>query len=173
MDFLASAAKACAVMALVAVTQLGNVAQACGCVLHYRQLPIEASETRLRAALRPEIDSGVATIIGSEPAVTLRISEAGMFAPGATTLAPRHQDLMRRIGEALRGAPGPVRVIGHADRGAIRTVRFQPSRALATARADAVIQAIAPFAGDTSRFTAEGRADDEQHIDVVLPRGMN
>ena len=97
----------------------------------------------------------------SDPNRTIvRISNRGMFPSGSATVDPRFNNLLGRIGEALREEPGAVVVVGHSDNQPIRTARFPNNYALSAARAQAASTIIAAAEGNTAgRFTAEGRGE--------------
>ncbi|MES2711154.1 MAG: type VI secretion system protein TssL, long form [Pseudomonadota bacterium] len=148
-----------------------------------RQSPLE----RFREFLKPEIDAGLVSVFGDGRSVTVRIRSRGMFPSGSATLEPRFNDLMRRIGEALRTEPGQVQVIGHSDNQPIRTARFPSNFELSRARAESTMAVIAAATGDPRRFAAQGKADSDplepnttaegreanRRIEVVLFWGVN
>ena len=116
---------------------------------------------RLRAFLAPEIAAGLVTVTGDAQRVTVRLRNRGLFPSGSATPDPRFQDLLGRIGRALREEPGRVVVLGHTDDQPIRTVRFPSNFHLSVARAEAVRGLLGAALGDASRIAAEGRADTE------------
>jgi type VI secretion system protein ImpK len=114
---------------------------------------------RLGAALKPDIDSGVVSILGTPATPVVRVStRTGFAATGAVPQAPLTA-VLQRIGTALETEPGPVRVIAYTDNQPIRTVQFPSNFQLSAARAQAARAAIARTIGDAKRLSAEGRAD--------------
>ena len=101
----------------------------------------------------------------------VRLRNTGMFPSASATVEPRYQDILRRIGEALREEPGRVLVLGHSDNVPIRTVRFPNNQALSESRARDAMRYIVAANGDASRFTAEGRAEAEPLAPNTTPDG--
>jgi type VI secretion system protein ImpK len=114
---------------------------------------------RLRTFLKPEIDQGLVSVLGTASTPVVRISNRGMFPSGSATLQPSFTPLLERIGTALKAEPGSVQVIGYTDNQPIRTVQFPSNFQLSTARATAARAVVARTVGDPSRIVAEGRAD--------------
>ena len=134
--------------------------------------------------LKPEIDQGLVTVLGTRATPIVRIRNRGLFASGSATLSSNYVGLMERIGSALKAEKGPVQVIGYTDNQPIRTVRFPSNYELSKARADAAAAIIVRVLGDPGRVTVEGRADadpvasndtaegreENRRIEVVLHR---
>lgn len=116
---------------------------------------------KLRTFLKPEIDEGLVTVVGTPSTPIVRINNRGMFTSGSAAVQPNFNPLLERIGTALKEEPGTVQVIGYTDNQPIRTVRFPSNFQLSTARADAARAIIARAVGDPSRIASEGRADAE------------
>jgi type VI secretion system protein ImpK len=114
---------------------------------------------RLRAALKPNIDSGVVSILGTPATPIIRVNAGAGFSPGGATLHAPLEAVLQTIGTALATEPGPVQVIAYTDNQPIRTVRFPSNFQLSAARARAARAAIARSIGDAKRLSAEGRAD--------------
>ncbi|MBV9785344.1 MAG: type VI secretion system protein TssL, long form [Acidisphaera sp.] len=139
---------------------------------------------RLRTFLKPEIDQGLVSVLGTPTMPVVRIRNRGMFPSATANLAQGFLPLLNRIGQALKAEPGHVTVYGYTDNQPIRTVRFPSNFQLSAARADAAKAVIGQAMGDTSRITAEGRADadpiasnataegreENRRIEVVLNR---
>ncbi|WP_424813023.1 type VI secretion system protein TssL, long form [Roseococcus sp. YIM B11640] len=125
----------------------------------------------LRQFLAPEIREGLVTVEGDAQRILVRIRNRGMFPSGSATLDPRYNDLMRRIGEALKIEPGRVQVQGHSDNQPIRTVRFPSNFALSQARAQEAANMIIAANGMPARFAVEGRADAEPIAPNTTPEG--
>jgi type VI secretion system protein ImpK len=147
--------------------------------------PIEPGELdKLRTFLKPEIDQGLVSVVGTDAVPVIRIRNRGLFASGSAVVDSRFTGLLERIGVALRDERGPVSVIGHTDNQPIRTVRFPSNYQLSAARAKAASDIIARTVGTPSRLSAEGRADadpiasnatiegreENRRIEVILHR---
>ena len=126
---------------------------------------------RLRSFLRPEIQQGLVTVVGTQAVPIVRISGRGMFPSGSATVQQSFAPLLGRIGLALKEEPGPVQVIGYTDNQQIRTVAFPSNFALSTARAQAARTIIAGSLGDGGRISAEGRADADAIASNATPEG--
>ena len=87
--------------------------------------------------LKPEIDQGLVTVLGSRAVPIVRIRNTGMFASGSATVSPAYYRLLQRIGEALKAEKGAVTVDGYTDNQPIHTVQFPSNFQLSTARAEA------------------------------------
>lgn len=116
---------------------------------------------KLHGILKPEIDKGFVTVLGTAATPIVRIADRGMFATGSATVQPGWLPLLERVGAALKDEAGPLLVTAHTDSQPIRTVRFPSNFQLSTARAQAVRAIIAHSVGDTTRVSAEGRADTD------------
>ena len=114
---------------------------------------------RLAAALRPDLDSGAVSIVGTAATPVLRVSNRNGFAAGRAVLSPALAAVLERIGTALRTEPGSVEVTDYTDSQPIRTVQFPSNFQLSGARAQAASAAIGRTLGDPGRLRAAGRAD--------------
>ena len=112
----------------------------------------------LSVFLKPEIDQGLVTVVGTHAVPIVRIRNRGMFASGSGVVAPAYVHLLERIGEALKAEKGPVEVVGYTDNQPIHTLRFPSNFQLSDARARAAASIIAEQAGSMA-ITPEGRAD--------------
>jgi type VI secretion system protein ImpK len=116
---------------------------------------------KLQEFLAPEIAQKLVTVLEEANTITVRIAGAGMFPSGSDRLKPEFEPLMKRIAEALNTEAGPVLIAGHSDSDRVRNARFKDNMALSLARAEAVMNAMAPLVTDPTRLRAEGRADKE------------
>ena len=91
----------------------------------------------------------------------MRVAGSGLFAPGSAAVQPAFKALLSRIGQALGGEAGKIRVIGYTDDQPVRTIAFPSNAQLSTARAQAASAVVAAGVGDASRVSFEGRADAE------------
>ncbi|HET6195018.1 MAG TPA: type IVB secretion system protein IcmH/DotU [Acetobacteraceae bacterium] len=121
--------------------------------------------------LKPEIDQGLVTVLGTHAVPIVRIRNAGMFASGSATVAASYVRLLERIGEALKVEKGPVTVDGYTDNQPIRTVQFPSNFQLSQARADAARAIIVRALGDPGRVTALGHADSDPLAPNTTPAG--
>ena len=126
---------------------------------------------RLRAFLKPEIDQGLVSVLGTASTPVVRISNRGMFPSGSANLQPAFAPLLERIGIALRTEPGSVQVIGYTDNQPIRTVQFPSNFQLSAIRAQAARAIVARTIGEPSRLVAEGRADADPIGANATPEG--
>jgi len=133
----------------------------------------EGALERLHGLLKPEIDAGLVSVLGTEQAPIVRVRQGGMFMSGSATLQPHAMPLLERIGQALKDDPGPVQVVGYTDNQPIRTVRFPSNFALSAARAEAARAVLARAIGDPTRLSAEGRADADPVASNATPEGRD
>lgn len=128
---------------------------------------------RLQAFLKPEIDAGLVSVLGTAAAPLIRIRGSNMFPSASAELQPRFTPLLERIGAALRDEPGQVRVVGYTDNQAIRTVRFPSNFQLSAARAAAAGAAIGRGLGSSGRVRSEGLADANPIAPNATPEGRD
>ena len=132
-------------------------------VVHPVPPPTAAAEPtaldRLRASLKPEIDRGALSLLGTAATPVILVTDHAMFASGSADVQPASLALLERIAAALRNEAGSLRVIDHTDNQPVRSVRFPSNFQLSVARANAVGAIIAHSVGDPARVSAEGRAD--------------
>ena len=126
---------------------------------------------RLRGFLKPEIDQGLVTVVGTDATPVVRIAASGMFAPGSATVQPRFAPLLQRIGEALKTERGQVDVVGYTDNQPIRTVAFPSNFQLSAARARAAASLLARGIDDAGRLRPQGRADADPIAPNTTPEG--
>jgi type VI secretion system protein ImpK len=128
---------------------------------------------RLRAFLKPEIDAGLVTVLGTEGTPVIRTRQTGMFGSGSASVADKSEPLLTRIGAALKAEPGTVQAIGYTDDQPIRTVRFPSNFQLSAARAAAAGAIIARSLGDPTRLQTEGRASADPIAPNTTPEGRD
>jgi type VI secretion system protein ImpK len=126
---------------------------------------------RVRTILRTDIEQGRVEVVGTAAQPLVRIAGNALFAPGSATVQPALKPLLTRIGQALGGEAGKVRVIGYTDDQSIRTVAFPSNAQLSAARAQAASAIVAAGIGDASRVSFEGRADAEPIATNATPEG--
>jgi type VI secretion system protein ImpK len=123
--------------------------------------------------LKPDIDQGTVTVLGTHSAPIVRIRNRGMFASGSATVAPAYYALLERIGQALKAEKGPVQITGYTDNQPIHTVQFPSNFHLSAARANAARDLIVKTMGDPTRVKAEGRADADPIGNNATPDGRD
>ncbi|WP_368419009.1 type VI secretion system protein TssL, long form [Rhodovarius sp.] len=116
---------------------------------------------KLRSFLEAEIRQGLVSVDGNDQRLLVRIRNRGMFASGSATVEQRYQDILRRIGEALKDEPGQVQVLGHTDNEPINNAQFPSNQALSQVRAQRAMNILVAANGSANRFTARGVADAE------------
>jgi type VI secretion system protein ImpK len=116
---------------------------------------------RLSASLRPDIDRGTVSLLGTPATPVVRIADHAMFGPGSAVVQAASVPLLERISLALRNESGALRVIDYTDNQPVRTVQFPSNFQLSAARASAVRAIVARNVGDPARVSAEGRADTD------------
>lgn len=126
---------------------------------------------QLQSALKPEIDSGLVTILGTAATPIVRIANRGMFAANSASVQPTFEPLLDRIAVVFKDQKGSLKVICYTDNQPIRTVQFPSNFQLSTARAQAVRAIVARTIGDAGRVSAEGRADADPIASNTTPAG--
>ena len=121
--------------------------------------------------LKPEIDEGLVTVLGTHAMPIVRIFNTGMFPSGSAVVSQKYIPLLERIAAALKREVGPVQVIGYTDNQPIHTVQFPSNYQLSKARAEAARDIIVSALGDPERVAAEGRADAQPVASTATPQG--
>jgi type VI secretion system protein ImpK len=116
---------------------------------------------RLRGILKPEIDLGLVSVLGTAATPIVRIADRVLFVSTSAVVQPAAVPLLERIGAALRNEAGLLTVLAYTDNQPIRTVQFPSNYQLSAARAQAVRAIIARGVGDPTRLRSEGRADGD------------
>jgi type VI secretion system protein ImpK len=96
---------------------------------------------------------------GGRTLVTLLASD--LFASGSATVARDHYDTLQRLARALNQVPGRVRVVGHTDDQAIRSLRFRDNFELSKERALSVVKVLQLGMENHGRVTAMGVGSTE------------
>lgn len=103
--------------------------------------------------------------------VVLTLNTDGLFASGSARVAPADLPLIRRIGDALRGVPGQVVVVGHTDDQ--RPAPGAPSNwALSLARATQVVELLRQETDTPARFLAQGSGSSQPVASNDTPAGQ-
>lgn len=129
-----------------------------------------APKPRLAALLAPDIQAGLVEVRDYDDRSVIVIRGDGFFEPASADVAERVKPLLGRIATALNELPGPVRVTGHTDNQAIRSLRYPSNWHLSQDRAEAV-RALLAATVKADRLHAEGRADTEPVDDNSTPAG--
>jgi type VI secretion system protein ImpK len=114
---------------------------------------------RLRGILKPEIDRGLVSVLGTAATPIVRIADRALFVSTSAVVQPSAVPLLERIGAALRDEAGLLTVLAYTDNQPIRTVQFPSNFQLSAARAQAVRVIIARGVVDPTRLRSDGRAD--------------
>ena len=111
---------------------------------------------RLKQLLAAEESAGRLKVDedGNRSVVTLLASD--LFASGSATIDPGHYDLLQRIGRAINQVPGRVRVEGHTDDQAIRSLRFRDNFELSRERALGVVKILQASLENPARVQGMG-----------------
>lgn len=121
---------------------------------------------RIRAKLKDDIAAGGLAVEPVGKNIVIQVSNLLLFAPGKADVVPAFEPIAEHIAAALDKEPGPINVIGHTD-----NVKLKPSNAfksnydLSVARAKAVARLIEGKISDASRFSVEGKGEDEPIAD--------
>jgi type VI secretion system protein ImpK len=133
--------------------------------------PEPTSLDKLRTFLKPEIDQGLVSVLGTQSNPIVRINNRGLFASGSATVTPAFIPLLDRIGAALSTENGAVQVIGYTDNQPIKTVQFPSNFQLSTSRAQAAKAIVARTVGNAERVSAEGRGEADPLASNATPEG--
>ena len=132
--------------------------------------PRAAAAPRLATFLQDEIRRGLVKVDDHLDRSVVTILGDGLFKPGEASIGSENQGLLARIGDALRGVPGPVDVIGHSDNVPIRTLRFPSNWELSKARAESVARILSARVAP-ERLRADGRGEAEPVAPNDTPQG--
>jgi type VI secretion system protein ImpK len=91
---------------------------------------------------------------GNRTRVTLLASD--LFASGSATVTPSHYDTLQRLAQAINQVPGRVRVVGHTDDQAIRSLRYRDNYELSRERALGVVTVLQLGVENHARISAMG-----------------
>ncbi len=115
---------------------------------------------RMREILAPDIQAERLDVLREGNEIVMRLNNQGLFASAQAEPSGAWQDTFGRLAEAANLSKGPIRIEGHTDDQAIRSLAFPSNQELSVARARAVGDAIkAAGLADGSRVTATGLGD--------------
>ena len=137
-----------------------------------RQYSAGIAEARLQVALREEIGQGLVAVERREDKVFVTVGAGGAFPSGSDDLTESARQIMTRLGTAAEGKNATVTVTGHTDDVQISGGRFRDNWDLASARASAVVRALAETgAVDPDRMTAVSRGESDPIADNATEEG--
>jgi type VI secretion system protein ImpK len=127
---------------------------------------------RIRAALAPEIEAGGLDVVGKGDFIVVEINNLLLFASGRADVKKEFGPIADRIAAALNPEPGPIKVIGHTDNvKPKKNSSFKSNYDLSVARAKSVAAVMEPKISDASRFSIEGKGEDDPVADNKTPEG--
>lgn len=126
--------------------------------------PPPQSETptfdKMKAILAPDIRAGRLDLDREGTEIVIRLHNQGLFASGDADPSSSWSGTFGRLAQAANLSKGPVRVEGHTDDQAIRSLSFPSNQELSLARAKSVASAIAAAGlADSSRLASAGFGD--------------
>jgi len=114
---------------------------------------------------------GVKTYI-VEGGVSVVLSESLLYLSGSADII--HKDMLKHLGEALKGAGGEIRVEGHTDAIPIASGLFPSNWELSTQRAINIVKFLVGECGmDPAIFSAAGYADSKPVATNESPEGRS
>ncbi|MDX1668820.1 MAG: type IVB secretion system protein IcmH/DotU [Limnobacter sp.] len=109
----------------------------------------------LKDRLAPHIQQKRLQVERTQDRWTIRLVGDGLFSSGSIDIGEPYLPVLIDLAEALSRTTGPLNVAGHTDNQPIRSVAFPSNWHLSAARADQVLQRLAPSVG-AERLVAEG-----------------
>lgn len=139
---------------------------------------------RLKQFLAAEIKAELVKVEEDASTVRVRTTVGQLFRSASDQLEPGREALFQRIGEALNGEKGKIKVEGHTDADKIASIAFPDNVALSGARANTVALILASKVRDPSRIAVEARGDSQpidsnetaqgkslnRRVEIVIPR---
>ncbi|MCR8723339.1 type IVB secretion system protein IcmH/DotU [Frigidibacter sp. ROC022] len=122
--------------------------------------------------LEDEVREGKVEVFEKGNTLVVRLVGTALFKSGSDQVEGGVEDLIARVGQALKDQPGPLIVAGYSDsiplsgRG-----RFKDNKELSLARAQTVAKLLAAELGGFDRLTAEGRGEKDPIGDNSTPEG--
>lgn len=117
---------------------------------------------RIRTKLKDDIAAGGLAVEPVGKNIVIQVSNLLLFAPGKADVVPAFEPIAEHIAAALDAEPGPINVVGHTDNVKLKSSNaFKSNYDLSVARAKAVAKQIEGKISDPSRFSVEGKGEDE------------
>ncbi|WP_213982645.1 type IVB secretion system protein IcmH/DotU, partial [Sphingomonas sp. dw_22] len=115
---------------------------------------------RMGEILAPDIKSGRLELLREGNEIVIRLHNVGLFPSAQAEPSSAWNDTFGRVAQAANLSKGPMRIEGHTDNQAIRSLQFPSNQELSLARAKGVAGAIGG-AGltDSSRISTAGLGD--------------
>jgi len=114
----------------------------------------------LVANLNDEVKKGQLQVRQYKDMLTVEVAEQLFFDSGKAALKDQGKDVLKRVGEALKGYEDKViRVVGHTDNVPIATAQFPSNWELSAARATTVVRFLQSSGVAPERLTASGRGE--------------
>ena len=114
----------------------------------------------LSRELRNEIENGQMRLRLEPRGLVVTLSQAAFFPSGADDIDPSLYPSIRKVADAVRGLPNPIRLEGHTDSNPIHQKRFRDNWELSSARALSMLRLLNGAEGiDRSRLAVAGYAD--------------
>ncbi len=115
---------------------------------------------RFRSILAPDIRAGRLDVLREGNEIVVRLVNQGLFESGQADASGAWSDTFGRLAEAANLTRGPLRIEGHTDNQAIRSLAFPSNMALSESRATSVGRALtAGGLRDPSRINTQGFGD--------------
>jgi chemotaxis protein MotB len=110
--------------------------------------------------LTEEVKKGQLQVRQFRDMLTVEVAEQLFFDSGRAALKEQGKDVLKRVGEALKGYDDKViRVVGHTDNVPIATSQFPSNWELSVARATTVVRFLQSAGVPPERMTAAGRGE--------------
>ncbi|HWC95817.1 MAG TPA: flagellar motor protein MotB [Candidatus Sulfopaludibacter sp.] len=115
----------------------------------------------LKKQLSVETESGKVQLQLEGRGLVINLREAGFFGSGDDGVAPGSYPILAKIAAVIQGLPNQVRLEGHTDSIPIHNSRFRSNWELSTARAIAMMEALATrYNVERQRMAVAGYAEN-------------
>jgi type VI secretion system protein ImpK len=107
---------------------------------------------------------------------TVILAAGELFASGSAQVSERYKPVLAEVAAAVDQVPGQVLIVGHSDDQPVRSFRYQNNYELSAARADAVVQELAPLLREPTRLRSTGVGSSQpRHLPPDTPenRALN